>query len=121
LQEITNNNPHISNPLINEESEFDNNDISNNNAPPIIPDDKRDFIVGLLNVLRKLPISVETLRDIKIGKNVQMLKKMFEKDKNSPIGTKAMLIVNKWRGMIIEYKLQKNPGSFVPEPQQTFS
>ena len=34
-----------------------------------------------------------------------MLKKLFEKDKNSPIGTKAMLIVNKWRGMVIEYKL----------------
>jgi hypothetical protein len=45
LQEITNNNPHISNPLINEESEFDNNDNSNNNAPPIIPDDKRDVKV----------------------------------------------------------------------------
>jgi hypothetical protein len=75
------------------------------NTPPQISDEKKDFLVALLNVLRKLPISVETLREIKIGKNVQMLKKLFEKDKNSPIGTKAMLIVNKWRGMVIEYKL----------------
>ena len=61
---------------------------------------------------------METLREIKIGKNVQMLKKLFEKDKNSPIGTKSMLIVNKWRGMVIEYKLQKNPNTVLPEPPQ---
>ena len=49
---------------------MDNNDNGANIPPPSIADDKRDFLVALLNVLRKLPISVETLRDIKIGKNV---------------------------------------------------
>lgn len=70
LQEIYSSNPHIQNPLITEESELDNNDSSVSNAPPTISDEKRDFLVALLNVLRKLPISVETLREIKIGKNV---------------------------------------------------
>jgi hypothetical protein len=55
--------------LLNEESELDNNE-NINNTPPLISDEKKDFLVALLNVLRKLPISVETLREIKIGKNV---------------------------------------------------
>jgi hypothetical protein len=37
------------------------------------------------------------LKEVKIGKSVQQIKKLFEKDKNSPVGTKALLIVNKWR------------------------
>lgn len=47
------------------------------------------------------------LKEVKIGKNIQLLKKYFEKDKTSPIGTKALLIVNKWRTMVVDYKLAK--------------
>jgi hypothetical protein len=39
-----------------------------------------------MNALRKLPITVLDLKEVKIGKKVQMLKKFFERDSLCAIG-----------------------------------
>ncbi len=84
---------------------------------PTLTDEKRDFIVALLNALRKLPITVQILKEVKIGKNIQLLRKYFEKDKSTPIGTKALLIVQKWRTMVSDYKLAKQPSEQIKQEQ----
>lgn len=46
---------------------------SNLQASQLVPDiseAKRDFIIGLLSALRKLPISVQSLKEVKIGKKI---------------------------------------------------
>ncbi len=58
---------------------------------------------------------MQSLKDVKIAKKVQLLKKLFEKDVAGPIGTKALLIINKWRNLVLEYKMSKQDfGPIIP-------
>ena len=57
----------------------------------------------LLSAIKKLPITVASLKAIKIGKSVNQLKGV----EDSAIKTKAALVVKTWKEMIEKFKLLK--------------
>ncbi|TNV86932.1 hypothetical protein FGO68_gene12121 [Halteria grandinella] len=61
----------------------------------------------MVHAFRKLPITVAVLREIKIGKKIQAIKRYFQNDTSCIIGQKATLIIKKWRDMVYEYQQQR--------------